>query len=410
MISFYDILVIGGIFTSFITSALLFTKGRYQLHANRLLGIVIFTWGWYALLYLLVVTGWLKFVPGIFRIGSPLYYLIPACSYLYVRSILLDETKFRKYDWLHFIPAVLNVIDLLPFYFADMETKRVVAQTITSNFNMSFQKGSGFIPAFWHFQLRWIIGVIYLVFQWLILYRIIRHEKLKGFKEVAAWLLTFTIFCSVIYIGLGTMSVIAWINLGSPVNALSSARSVPMLLQIIGFILLSMYLFFKPDLLYGIPRSAYSISHDEVTENYNDVSETKVSVVEENTPDGFRESPFNPELMQFYVGKLEAYFDEEEPFRKQGFTVTEMALALKMPLHHLSYVLNHHYKQRFTDFVNSYRINFVKQQMENSNWRSYTLEGLAKKSGFSSRSAFSAAFKKFTGTSPSQYLLLNEKS
>ncbi|MEQ7799035.1 helix-turn-helix domain-containing protein [Pedobacter sp. ASV1-7] len=410
MISFYDILVVGGIFTSFITSALLFTKGRYQLHANRLLGIVIFTWGWYALLYLLVITGWLKFVPGIFRLGSPLYYLIPACSYLYIRSILLDETKFRKYDWLHFIPAVLNVIDLLPFYFADMETKRLVAQTITSNFNMSFQKGSGFIPAFWHFQFRWIIGVIYLVFQWLILYRIVLRDGLKGFKEVATWLFTFTIFCSIIYIGLGTMSVIAWINLGSPANALSSARSVPTLLQVLGFTCLSMYLFFKPHVLYGIPRSIYSVSCNEIPESYNTASETEVSIVEGSTSDSPRESPFNPELMRFYVEKLEDYFDAEEPFRKQGFTVTELALALKMPLHHLSYVLNHHYKQRFTDFINSYRINFVKQEMENSNWRSYTLEGLAKKSGFSSRSTFSAAFKKFTGTSPSQYLLLKEKS
>lgn len=407
MISFYDILVAGGVFTSFITSALLFTKGRYQLHANRLLAIVIFTWGWYALLYLLVITGWLKFIPGIYRIGSPLYYLIPCCSYLYTRSILLDETRLRKYDWLHFIPAIINIIDLLPFYFADIETKRAVADAIVSNFNMSYQKGSGFIPAFWHFQLRWIIGIIYLIFQWLLLYRIIQRDKLDAFKEVKGWLITFSIFCSVIYIGLGLMSVIAWINLGSGANLLSSGRSIPTLLQVIGFTCLSIYLFFKPDILYGIPRSIYSVKINKTVPINNENLEIE-PVKSEDIEDVYRESPFNPALMKIYVEKLEAYINNEEPFRKQGIAVTELASALQIPLHHLSYLLNHYYKQRFTDFINNYRVSYIKKRMERDDWRSFTLEGLAKESGFSSRSTFSVAFKKFTGLSPSQYLQLKK--
>nr|WP_255484542.1 helix-turn-helix domain-containing protein [Pedobacter sp. AK017] len=99
---------------------------------------------------------------------------------------------------------------------------------------------------------------------------------------------------------------------------------------------------------------------------------------------------------------------KEAPFRQQGFVINELALALKMPLHHLSYVLNNHYKQRFTDFINSFRIDYVKMRMESGDWRSLTLEGLAKESGFSSRSTFSVSFKKFTGVTPSQYLQLRK--
>lgn len=392
MIKFYDILVSGSVFTSFIASILLFTRGKYQPYANRLLGIVIFTWGWYALLYLLVITGWLRYMPGIYRVGSPLYYLIPACSYLYARSILLEEARFRKYDWLHFLPAIINLVDLLPFYFSDSETKRVIVNSIVNNFNDSYQKGSGLIPAFWHFQFRWMLGVIYLVFQWLILYRVVIRGKLKGYKQVIDWLFIFTIFSSVIYVGLGTMSIIAWVNLGTRLNPLSSARSIPTLLQVMGFTCLSVYLFFKPEVLYGIPRLS------------------EAPPVKEKLPETDREAPFNPELMNLYVEQLEIYISEEEPFKQHGFTVTELAQALKMPLHHLSYVLNHYYKQRFTDFINNYRVNYIKKQLESDGWRSYTLEALAKESGFSSRSTFSVAFKKFTGLSPSQYLQLNENA
>jgi AraC-like DNA-binding protein len=392
LIKFYDILVSGSVFTSFIASVLLFTRGKYQPYANRLLGVVIFTWGWYALLYLLVITGWLRYMPGIYRVGSPLYYLIPACSYLYTRSVLLEETRFRKYDWLHFLPAIINIIDLLPFYFSDSETKRVIVNSIVNNFNDSYQKGSGLIPAFWHFQFRWILGVVYLVFQWLLLYRVVLRDKIKGHKVVSDWLFIFTIFLSVIYVGLGTMSVIAWINLGNRINPLSSARSIPTLLQVMGFTCLSVYLFFKPEVLYGIPGVPAAPS------------------VKEKLTETDREAPFNLELMDLYVEQLEIYINEEEPFKRHGFTVTELAQALKIPLHHLSYVLNHYYKQRFTDFINNYRVNYIKKQLESDSWRSYTLEALAKESGFSSRSTFSVAFKKFTGLSPSQYLQLNENA
>src|SRR5262245_55893628 len=131
MLDIYDIILLGGVFCGFVTSLILFTQSRYQLHANRLLSIVIFSIGWYAVLYLLIQTGWLNAVPGIYRIGSPLYYLGPPCAYLYMRSVIMNETRFRKWDWLHFLPAILHVIDLLPFYFADAETKRQVVMDIT---------------------------------------------------------------------------------------------------------------------------------------------------------------------------------------------------------------------------------------------------------------------------------------
>ena len=393
MDKFYDVLIIGGIFTSFITSILLFTRGRYQLHANRLLGVVMFILGWYGLIYLLVITGWIKIIPWMYRIGSPLYYLIPACSYLYVRSVLLDETRFRKYDWLHFIPALINLIDLLPFYFTDIETKRAIANTITTDFNQSYQKGSGLIPAFWHFQLRWMLGVAYLAFQWKLLFHIIQRDTLKEFKKVVNWLLTFTSFNTVIYIGLATMSIIAWINLGTNtnINILSSGRSIPMFLQIMGFMCMSVYLFFKPEVLYGIPRPHQQTEGDNMLIN----EESKAEAIEKT---------FDPELIAFYISHLENHLQKQETFKKKGVTVNELAIDLNIPLHHLSYVLNNHFKQRFTDFINGYRVNYILKRIESGDWRSFTFEGLAKEAGFSSRSTFFSAFKKVTGVSPSQYI------
>ncbi|ADY52580.1 helix-turn-helix- domain containing protein AraC type [Pseudopedobacter saltans DSM 12145] len=412
MINYYDILLIGGVFTSFLTSILLFKSGGSQKHANRLLGVVIFGWGWYVFLYLLIVTGWLAYIPGIYRIGSPVYYLIPACNYLYTRSVLLDETRFRKYDWLHFLPATLHAMELLPYYLSGPQEKQMVANAIAGNFSLAYQRGDGLIPAFWHFQLRWILGVIYLIFQWRLLYQILQKDNLKEFRTVTNWLITFAVFCTVVYAGLGSMSVFAWLNLESGKSPLDSGRSIPRLMQVAGFMALSIYLFFKPEILYGVPRGTGKLAPLDIEPEMTKKPDSETALVMEDTqqvdksPD--REIPFNPELIESYAEQVGKYIIDEEAFRQPGYTINELAKALKMPIHHLSYILNHYYKQRFTDFINSYRVDYLKKRLDNGDWRSFSLEGLARDAGFSSRSTFFAAFKKKTGITPSTYVQQNE--
>ncbi len=99
MASFFFLLDEIGLFSGFITSLILFFKTTgYQRHANRLLAVVIFGWSWYVFIYLMILSGHLKEFHHLFRVGSPLYYLIPPLSCLYVRSILHDESRFRKLD------------------------------------------------------------------------------------------------------------------------------------------------------------------------------------------------------------------------------------------------------------------------------------------------------------------------
>jgi AraC-like DNA-binding protein len=402
---FQDVILIGGIFCGLITTLLLLTKGKNNIHANRLLAVSIFTWGWYTLIYLLIVTGWIRSVPHIFRIGSPLYYLIPPCSYLYVRSLLYDEVKFRKTDWLHFLPAILNLIDLIPFYLADTATKMQVVDAAYHNFNAAYQKGSGILPAFWHFQLRWIQGIIYLIVQSVMIRSMLvknKGEDFKNFKTVIRWVITFTAFLAFLYVGLGIMSIIAWVNLGSSVNLITSGRSIPSYLQIIGFMGLSMYLFFKPEILYGIPR--YLGVNEAMPVNEQELPLQELSPATKKETAFIKEAPFSATMISQYGIRLNEYMKTQQPFKTQGLTINDLSKQLNMPLHHLSYLLNNHYQKRFTDFINDYRVEFIKSRFQDSNWKDYTFEGLAVEAGFISRSNFFTAFKKSTGLAPSEYL------
>jgi hypothetical protein len=46
-------------------------------------------------------------VPYLYKSAAPINFLIPPFAYIYIRSVLRDEQKFKVTDYIHFIPAVL---------------------------------------------------------------------------------------------------------------------------------------------------------------------------------------------------------------------------------------------------------------------------------------------------------------
>lgn len=102
--------------------------------------------------------------------------------------------------------------------------------------------------------------------------------------------------------------------------------------------------------------------------------------------------------------QLEAHLLKHQPYRTKDLKLSELAEAIAITPHKLSSLLNDHYRLNFVDFINTYRINSIKGQMTlPQNMQHFTIEALAYEAGFSSRSAFYAAFKKITGTSPVEF-------
>ncbi|MFT3827619.1 MAG: helix-turn-helix domain-containing protein [Chitinophagaceae bacterium] len=413
MLRLHDVFMIWGVFCSFITSFLLFFKSSYHRHANRQLSIILFSCGWYAFIYLLFIGGGLERVPYIFRLGSPLYYLIPPLSYLYVRSTLYNETSFKRSDWLHFIPAVVNLIDLMPFYFADIELKREAVRSIARDLNMSYMKGSGLIPSIIHATLRPIQGVIYFTFQWLLLAKFAARKSNRQLlqRERLYWLFSFSAFLTLMYLSLGVITIIGWVLLGTGSNIIEIGK-IPVLIMNLAFFGFSVYLLFKPSILYGIrmnqdtspDRNLILAKEDPVPAGNLHTPITPIQViVSENANGGKKELQLQEEQVKIYCAKLEEYISGQQAFRQQGLTLNSLSETLDIPRHHLSYLLNRHYEQRFTDFINTYRVEYIRLRMTGEDWKELTLEALAEEAGFSSRSTFFAAFKKNTGLSPSEY-------
>lgn len=101
---------------------------------------------------------------------------------------------------------------------------------------------------------------------------------------------------------------------------------------------------------------------------------------------------------------LEKNMESQELFKIKGISMSRLSLMLAVPAYTLSYVFNHYYKKRFADFINGYRVDYVKQQLSKGlDWQKKKIEAIGEEAGFASRSTFFAAFRKQEGSTPGAY-------
>ncbi|MEL6536743.1 MAG: helix-turn-helix domain-containing protein [Bacteroidota bacterium] len=112
----------------------------------------------------------------------------------------------------------------------------------------------------------------------------------------------------------------------------------------------------------------------------------------------------SPARCQMLASKLDYQMQKNELFRDESLTQKRLAETLGTSVQDLSWVLNHHYKQSFFDYINQLRIQAFLSRIEAGEHQKKTLLALALEAGFKSKSTFNRVFKEQHHCSPSQYI------
>lgn len=123
-----------------------------------------------------------------------------------------------------------------------------------------------------------------------------------------------------------------------------------------------------------------------------------------------QEKPVVPEEKNTLSEKTSAYYQRLMELMQKDKLYLNPDLNLKMladSLHlspgYCSQIINQYEKKNFFDFVNAYRVEEVKGNLQNPAFQHLNLLGIAYESGFKSKSTFNLVFKKITGLTPSAY-------
>lgn len=124
-----------------------------------------------------------------------------------------------------------------------------------------------------------------------------------------------------------------------------------------------------------------------------------------NDPEISRKQVVDPkelERLNTIFKKLEYAMKKDKLYKNQELTLNSFAKELDIKPYLISRSLSEVLNKRFNDFVNEYRVKEVQRLLQNSSSSKYTLLSLAMEAGFNSKSSFNRAIKKQLGISPSE--------
>ena len=99
----FETLFLGSIFLVLATVyLLLFTENASKSYADYLLSSLLLIQAWSVFIFLLLDSGYIVNLPHLYKTAVPANYLVAPLSFLYLKVVLGNETKFKKMDLLHF--------------------------------------------------------------------------------------------------------------------------------------------------------------------------------------------------------------------------------------------------------------------------------------------------------------------
>ncbi|MBC7828515.1 MAG: AraC family transcriptional regulator [Chitinophagaceae bacterium] len=402
--SFILIINIVGFCLGLLACIILLFANKTQRYANNFLVICLAGLTLSMFQAILTNSGYLNRYPHLFRVFSPVFYMIMPAAYLYLRAILFDETRLRRSDLLHFIPAVLHFFELLPWYLTDATTKREVIDRFLTSPDFVIQLKEGLLPAYTHNFIRSILSIGYVIAMHRLLWKtsFVKEGPFRIIWSVAfRWL---QVFCY----SLTFLIIFFFGTLVLPAHTIGRTNMINIIISSL-LIVINFYLFSKPQILYGIPHIQH-LSNKQFAETITIEEPARLlsEIDHEPSPDkqpSSTESTHSAlDYLAAYQPVVEKHLSDAKPFLKQGYSLVQLSEETGIPRHHLSALLNKMYGNRFNDFINRYRIQYITQNMDDPEWPKLTLEGIARQAGFNSRTTFFNAIKKFTGLPPSEFL------
>lgn len=293
--------------------------------------------------------------PHLLRINTFLVIAFAPLLYLAVLFYYNPKRIMKRSDWLHFLPSLFTFLYFIPVFFSSSSEKLAYLNIMVHDTHVDSLIFGG---------LRRLQQGIYLVLIIRILWLSRNGIKLQlsssYFRPLFALFLLFTfMWCFDIY---------------------RYFFQFDFFTGVINTVLMSSLLLYLTIKL--VTRESFFKESD--VEKY---ASSGLSLDKENT----------------LLDSIRKRFTDDKTYTDQSFSLSKLAEQLNVPSAYISQVINNQLGINFNEFVNEWRVKEAQSLLKNSDNHNLTLLYIAQSSGFKSSSAFNAAFKKHTDTTPSQF-------
>jgi len=315
-------------------------------------------------------SGNVEMVPHLIRLDSPLGYLVGPVAFFYTYASLKKNFRYRHKQLLHLLPAAINFFEFLPFYLSSKQDKL--------NYYYEFIENSSAILPF-HYTMKAVSVGIYFIVQLYFFIRLVVMNPvlMKQGKYLFSWFLVFFTAQFIMLLGVFTDIFTGMHLFGDPYRFAMLMVNAFVYITTIG-------LLFNPRLLYG-----FELDQAVQKQKYG------YSVLSE-------------EDKKRLLKQWRNYIDLEKSYLNPNLNIREVASELNTNSQYLSQVINELTGLSFKDYINKLRIEESKRILLSDNFNILTIDAIAAKAGFNSKSAFYRSFKSFTGYTPRQFIEQNK--
>ncbi len=323
--------------------------------STAILGILVLLFSVTLIEYVLFWTGYRFVFPHLNRISEPFFFLFGPLIYFYAKSLSKDN-KLNSYSALaHLIPFIISFLLILPYYVLDAQVK---IQYMTQQFQISETR--------------------------MFLIRIIPWTQI---------------------LSMGVYTILAYSKIG--INKSENTKIKPAYKILFLF---SGFIFSFSSYYFMILTAGYLVTYDYLISISMSVFiygigylGYKNNLIVESEADKYQNSNLKQEEIECVSRKLNELMQREKLYLQRDLNLEKLALAANTSKHILSQILNEEIGTKFSDFVNTYRVNEAKELILKRN-KELSISGIALESGFNNKTSFNTAFKKFTGHTPTQFL------
>lgn len=373
-------------------SILLVMSKHGQVSANRYLAGFMLCLCLCLCLYLLF-DFWRVYLPHTTLLYQPLVFLLPPLLWFYLKLMTSPESRILPQDMvLHSIPAILVTVLLAPFFqLPGVEKIEWVYLSQDRYIQMGDVQQWLDQVIVWIYGAAILQGMSYIGFAW----RMIRQHQQRIQQEYSfsqnidlRWFIYLLVSCLVIYLFVALTLLLDLLSINSSLLWVSSFCLGCALLSIFG------YFGVRQDAIYP----TIDAESDMVTSKKELVSITfSKSGVEQK----YKSSALSQQNVEDCYAELLAYMADHQPYNNPELSLRGLSASMQLPARELSRIINEMANKNFMEFVNSYRIAKAKKLLLESN--TLKVLDIAMEVGFHSKSAFYEAFRKVTGTTPSQF-------
>lgn len=120
--------------------------------------------------------------------------------------------------------------------------------------------------------------------------------------------------------------------------------------------------------------------------------------------DSYRQASRKPKELSAEARKLLRCMEVEKPWLDKALGLAGLSQCCGIPENTLSQIFNQHLKTNFYEFVNSYRLQALEEMILDPANRQFKIASIAEECGFSSKTSFYKAFKQKHQMTPTEFL------